>query len=281
MARFDEKLATLLSKRRVITDSQRDEALVACEKSNSSFTEMVISKKYCDEEALITAVADEMNYYPIDLSRIEVSPDALQVLTKEQANSYHALPIAKMGEMLTLAISNPFDVLLLDDVKIMTRLEVMPVLATEMSVRRSIDRAFKKANDVAPDHRGENQIYPKFEEKDRYNSYMRECLVKLGLVAGQVSEDVIAHTIVQQFSRPFISASQCRIASDVFSIFPRHTYYENRFIAIQRLGKVIVIIAAGLMRSDMHHELEKSSGCTVCPFVSTWSDIRATLNRNT
>ena len=55
-----------------------------------------------------------MSYYPINLTKTEVPKEVLEVLTEEQCNSYQVLPIAKMGKMLTLAIANPFDVLILD-----------------------------------------------------------------------------------------------------------------------------------------------------------------------
>jgi len=149
MAKFDKKLAGILSKCHVITDPQRDEALAECEKSNASLTQYLIEKKYCDEDTLITAVAEEMSYYPVNLAKIEVPPEALEVLSEEQANSYQVLPIARMGKMVTLAIANPFDVLILDDVRIVTGCEIIPVLTTETAIKKALDRAYKKKVDVA------------------------------------------------------------------------------------------------------------------------------------
>src|SRR5437870_929745 len=148
MAKFDKKLAGILTKCKVITEQQRDEAMAECEKNNASLTQTLIEKKYCDEETLITSVAEEMSYYPINLSKIDISADALEVLTEEQANTYQVLPISRMGKMLTLAIANPFDVLILDDVKIVTGCEIIPVLSTETGIKKAIEKAFKKTVDV-------------------------------------------------------------------------------------------------------------------------------------
>ena len=148
MAKFDKKLAGILTKCRVISEQQRDEALAECEKNNASLTQVLIDKKFCDEETLITSVAEEMSYYPVNLSKIDVSADALEILSEEQANTYQVLPISRMGKMLTLAIANPFDVLILDDVKIVTGCEIIPVLTTETAIKKAIERAFKKSVDV-------------------------------------------------------------------------------------------------------------------------------------
>jgi type IV pilus assembly protein PilB len=148
MGKFDKKLAAILTKTRVITEAQRDEALAESERNNSSLTEVLIEKKFCEESTLITSVAEEMNYYPINLSRIDASPDALELLNEEQARNYEVFPVARLGKMLTLAIANPFDVLLLDDVKIVTGCEIVPVLTTETAIKKAIEKAFKKEGSI-------------------------------------------------------------------------------------------------------------------------------------
>src|SRR5579872_578993 len=107
MGKFDKKLAAILTKTRIITEQQRDEALAESERSNTSLTEVLVQKNFCDEATLITSVAEEMNYYPINLGKIDASPDALELLNEEQANNYQVFPVARLGKMLTLAIANP------------------------------------------------------------------------------------------------------------------------------------------------------------------------------
>jgi len=148
MAKFDKKLAGILTKCQVLTEQQRDEILLDCERNNASLTQTLVEKNICTEDVILTSVAEEMNYYPINLSKVDPSSDALETLTEEQANSYQVLPISKMGKLMTLAIANPFDVLILDDVKIVTGCEIIPVLSSELALRKAIDRAFKKNNDV-------------------------------------------------------------------------------------------------------------------------------------
>ncbi|MGD0092549.1 MAG: ATPase, T2SS/T4P/T4SS family [Planctomycetota bacterium] len=148
MAKFDKKLAGILSKCALITMEQRDEAVAECEKNNSSLTQYLIEKKYCTEETLIAAVSEEMSCYPINLSRIDIPKDVLEVLSEENAREYQVLPVARMGKLLTLAIANPFDVVIQDDVKIVTGCEIIPVVSTEIAIKKAIDKAYKKNVDV-------------------------------------------------------------------------------------------------------------------------------------
>jgi hypothetical protein len=122
----------------------------------------------------------------------------------------------------------------------------------------------------------EDQVRMGLEEQRKSNMFLGEALVKLGFV----SEEVIAQTIVQQFSLPFISSNQYNITPDVLNIFPERMYYEYQFIAADKIGRVLMIIGAGLMNHDVLDELERLSGCKVCQFVSTWKDIRASLEKH-
>ena len=119
----------------------------------------------------------------------------------------------------------------------------------------------------------ETQLRAGLDEQRKSNLLLGEALVKLGFV----SEEAIAHVIVQQFSLPFMSALQCSIAPEVLNIFPERMYHEYQFIAVDKIGPVLLIIGAGLMNHDVLDELERLSGCRVCQYVSTWGNIRNAL----
>lgn len=122
----------------------------------------------------------------------------------------------------------------------------------------------------------EEQLRAALDEQRKSNLFLGEALVKLGFV----SEEAIAQTIVQQFSLPFVASQSCTITPEVLSTFPERMYYEYQFITVDKIGKTLVIVGAGLMNHDVLDELERLSGCKVCQFVSTWKDIRATLERH-
>jgi len=119
------------------------------------------------------------------------------------------------------------------------------------------------------------QLRAGLEEQRKSNLFLGEALVKLGFV----SEEVIAQTIVKQFGLPFISAQNYSIPLDVLNVFPEQMYYEYQFIALDKIAKTMVIVGAGLINYDMLDELERMSGCKICQYVSTWKDVRATLEK--
>ncbi len=148
MGKADKKLAMMLSKCGMISDAQREQGLGDSEISGKSFTQWLFDTQVCTEDALITTVAAEMNYYPINLAHLTCDSAALETVSEEQATNYLVLPLARMGKLLTLAICNPFDVLLLDDLKIITGCDIVPVLSSETGLKNAIVKAYNKTANV-------------------------------------------------------------------------------------------------------------------------------------
>lgn len=122
----------------------------------------------------------------------------------------------------------------------------------------------------------DDKIRQGLEEQRRNNLFLGESLVQLGFV----SEEAIAQAIIQHFNLPFLSASQFTIPPEVFNLFPERMYHEYQFIAVDKIERVIIIIAAGPINQDMMEELERVSECRICHYVSTWRDIVAAIQRN-
>ena len=141
MAKFDKKLASILSKGGLITPEQEEEFMGKVEDDGKSLTELLVETGTVEEEAIIACVSEEMNYPPINLERVSIDPEALRLVPEDLALNFGVLPIAKMGNTLTMAVANPFDLLTIDDIKIITDYEPMPVVSTDMAIKRAIEKA--------------------------------------------------------------------------------------------------------------------------------------------
>jgi type IV pilus assembly protein PilB len=144
MAKFDRKLKTILLKRGLLTEEGVTAAQAAADEGNKNLSTIILDKGLVEEKDLIAAIAKEMNVPPIDVSKVFVDDDVLESLPQDLATYYGILPISKLDNMLTIAVSNPFDVLKLDDVRIVTGCDVRPVVSTENSIQDAIRRNYNK-----------------------------------------------------------------------------------------------------------------------------------------
>jgi type IV pilus assembly protein PilB len=144
MAKFDKKLKAILVKRGLMTGEQADLAQSNADEEGKELSTIVLEKGYVEEKELVAAVAREMNIPPIDVARVVVDDDVLEVLPQDLATYYCVLPISKMDDVLTIAVANPFDIVKLDDVKIVTGCQLRPVVSTEHSILEAIPRNYNK-----------------------------------------------------------------------------------------------------------------------------------------
>ena len=115
----------------------------------------------------------------------------------------------------------------------------------------------------------EEQVKLGLAEQRKANLFLGEALVKLGFV----TEDAIASTISQQFGLPFMAVDQYTISNEMLDLFPVSMLREYQFLPMDKVGKVLLIVGAGLMNHDVLDELERISGCRVCQYVGTLKDI--------
>ena len=142
MARLDKKLAGVLAKYGVVAHKDADEFVAAAEGAGQSLTEYLINEKLAAEPDIIGAVSMEMNLPPIDLDKVELDPEVLELIPEDMARRHQVLPVAKIGRTLTLAVADPLDILSRDDVRMVTGCALMPVVSTDVAIKKTIQKAY-------------------------------------------------------------------------------------------------------------------------------------------
>jgi type IV pilus assembly protein PilB len=89
------------------------------------------------EERLFEVLGLASGLPPVDLTRVKPDPQALEALPQEMCTEHCVLPLARNGDNLTVAISDPFDVMLLDDLNLKARCRVRAVLSYPAAIRRA------------------------------------------------------------------------------------------------------------------------------------------------
>jgi type IV pilus assembly protein PilB len=81
----------------------------------------------------------------VDLTKFEVDPRTLKLIPAEVAAKHIVLPLKREGRTLTVAVADPSDHGLLDDLKFITRYDLFPVIAGEVTLRSLIERHYESA----------------------------------------------------------------------------------------------------------------------------------------
>ena len=118
------------------------------------------------EEALLDFLSRLHNSPPMDLRNYEPDPVLTKLIPGELASRFMALPVARSGRRLVVAMSDPTNFFAIDDIKFITGYEVEPHVASESMLKKAIDRAYDSAGTMADVMRGMEEELSVVEEDD-------------------------------------------------------------------------------------------------------------------
>jgi type IV pilus assembly protein PilB len=126
----------------LITTEQLQRALTAQKGTRDKLGGILVRMGYLTEDKLLDFLSRQYNIPSITLSQLDIDPEVLKLVPAQLAEKLQVLPVKRQGNVLVLAMSDPTNVLALDDVAFMTTLQIQPVVASEVSIRQSIDRLY-------------------------------------------------------------------------------------------------------------------------------------------
>jgi type IV pilus assembly protein PilB len=131
---FGERIADALVEDGLLTPKQVDELLEQQKKDGTRLLKLVIEKAYVTEMDMTVCMGRILNTPPINLARLGLNPELSDVLPRDVAHNYKVVPVARLDHKLFLAMADPLNVLAIDDVKRITKLEVYPMIASERAI---------------------------------------------------------------------------------------------------------------------------------------------------
>jgi len=141
---FGERIADALVEDGLLSAKQVEDLLAQQKKDGTRLLKLITEKAYVSEADMAISMGRVLNTPPINLSRITIPTEIADLVPRELAHSHKVVPVSRLENKLFLAMADPLNVLAMDDVRRMTRLEVAPMIAPEKSILdklHSIDSA--------------------------------------------------------------------------------------------------------------------------------------------
>ncbi|HQP92255.1 MAG TPA: hypothetical protein PLU24_06225, partial [Candidatus Omnitrophota bacterium] len=142
------KLGEILIKEGVITQAQLDEVIKVQAKEGGRLGELLLKMGVATEEDVVVALGKQLNLPYVSIGSGLLKPAADQsldvIISKEFALKNFVLPLSKTMNSVTCAITDPLDVILIDNLRKMTNCEINPVIATKTEILKAIDDFYGK-----------------------------------------------------------------------------------------------------------------------------------------
>lgn len=136
-------LGEMLLKKKCISESQLSQALKDCYQNEAMLGKYLVEKGLVKEEDLLTVLSEQFNlpFYP-RLKEIKVSSEAVKAVPAKLVQHHGFIPISLEGQVLTVAVFNPMDFWLAENIKLNLGFQVTRVLSTRHEVEKAIQKYY-------------------------------------------------------------------------------------------------------------------------------------------
>ena len=135
-------IGEILKEKGLITEKQLDEALSLQKTEGKLLGKILVEKGYVSEEDVLSVLSVQLGMKEVDLSGIKVPRDLLDRVPAPVAKAYKIVPIRMEGNTLVVAMGDPMNIQILDDLRFMLDCEVKGLRSSESEVNDAIDKFY-------------------------------------------------------------------------------------------------------------------------------------------
>lgn len=186
------RLGDVLVNSGVITVDDLERGLSKQKGTGRKLGEVLVDEGIVTEENIAKALSSQLQYDMVELQNVEIEDDILKLVPANVLKKYKVLPFeySQDNMMLRVAMADPMDMAALDDINIITNMQVEPVVATTGSVMLAIDRYYGQAevNSALEEYTREKESQM-VEQEDLYSEDVNNSPI-VQLVKGMIEQAV-------------------------------------------------------------------------------------------
>ncbi len=143
-------IGEILIREKILTQEQLKSAQDFQKKRDVSLGSAIISQGFLSAEEMAQGLSRQLGYPYIDLDQFEVYPDVISLIQPETAKRDLIMPIHRIRSFLTLAMVDPTDLDIVEDIRFRTGLSIQPVIASEIGIMNAIRKYYGGSSALRP-----------------------------------------------------------------------------------------------------------------------------------
>jgi len=137
-----DKLTRILIEKKLLKSSDLEKALDVQKAKGGSLSSILVELGFITKSDLLVALSQGLGIPPINLSRYKIDPDVIKLIPKKIAKNYKIMPIAKIGDTLTIAMADPLNIFAIDDIRTLTGFRISAVITTDKEISESLSQYY-------------------------------------------------------------------------------------------------------------------------------------------
>ncbi|MCM8819298.1 MAG: GspE/PulE family protein [Candidatus Omnitrophica bacterium] len=173
-----DKFTNFLLEKKILTSSDLEKVIEAQKKEEVSLIELLIKEGYVTETEAVNLLCEYFSFVPIKIANINISKEVLELLPESVVKKYLVLPIGKIGSTLTVAMADPLNIILIDDLKRITNCHINPVIAPVSEIKEAIYKYYSKPStqtieDIIKDKTADLEVIQEAKEEISEQAILR------------------------------------------------------------------------------------------------------------
>jgi len=138
------RVGDLLLKVNKITKEQLEKALEIQKQTKRTIGEVLVELGYVTNKDIIEVLEFQLGIPHVDLEKYYIDPDVPSLISEEFARENSLIPIKRKGNELIVAMADPLNIIVINDLRLITGYNIKTVIATEEDINNAINQYYTK-----------------------------------------------------------------------------------------------------------------------------------------
>ncbi|MFA6280991.1 MAG: GspE/PulE family protein [Candidatus Omnitrophota bacterium] len=139
-----EKFTDYLLNKNLISKEDLDKVLLIQKEKGGSLVELFVKLGLMQEIQILSLLSAYLSIPPIRVLNLNIAKEVLNLIPEQVAQNLQVIPIGKIGNTITVAMSDPLNVLAIDDLKKITNCEINPVIAPLSEMKEAVANHYNR-----------------------------------------------------------------------------------------------------------------------------------------
>ncbi|MFH1339035.1 MAG: ATPase, T2SS/T4P/T4SS family [Candidatus Omnitrophota bacterium] len=142
MPSLKERLTEILINNKLITPQQLEQALEVQKNKGGRLSGIIVDLGYAKESDLMLALSQGLGLPLIDLKRIKIDSEVLNIIPPKVCRHYQIIPISQIGNTLTIVMADPLNIFAIDALRNLTGFQINPIISASEQILHAIDQFY-------------------------------------------------------------------------------------------------------------------------------------------
>ena len=139
-----KQLGDLLLEKEIINQAQLDKAIKIQKEKGGLIGQIFVMLGYVKEEEIAQVLTVQYGFPYLPLESYEISADMIKLIPENVAKQYNLIAIDKIGNLLTISMSNPLNIQAAEDIEMLSGCKVQVFISTMTDITNAINKYYGK-----------------------------------------------------------------------------------------------------------------------------------------